>query len=111
MLHAPEAARPTGDVVAAPRAAPHLALPEAGIEPDWVIGTSIGAINAGLIAGNEPKHRLERLREFWSRVTHGPLSQLLGAAPFAGGLASRALTFATGVQGFFELNPWALFGP
>ena len=139
MLHAPEAARLTGDLVAAPRAAPHLALPagigqivlvlqgggalgayqagvyqalhEAGIEPDWVIGTSIGAINAGLIAGNEPEHRLERLREFWSRVTHGPLSQLLGAAPFAGGLASRALTFATGVQGFFELNPWALFGP
>ena len=25
---------------------------EAGIEPDWVIGTSIGAINAALIAGN-----------------------------------------------------------
>ena len=28
------------------------ALHEAGIEPDWVIGTSIGAINAALIAGN-----------------------------------------------------------
>ncbi len=30
------------------------ALHEAGIEPDWVIGTSIGAINAALIAGNPP---------------------------------------------------------
>src|SRR5262245_56990012 len=30
------------------------ALHEAGIEPDWIIGTSIGAINAGIIAGNEP---------------------------------------------------------
>ena len=30
----------------------YQALTEAGIEPDWVIGTSIGAINAGLIAGN-----------------------------------------------------------
>src|SRR5450631_1508278 len=44
------------------------AMHEAGIEPDWVIGTSIGAINAGLIAGNKPENRLERLREFWKRV-------------------------------------------
>ena len=27
------------------------ALAEAGVEPDWVVGTSIGAINAGIIAG------------------------------------------------------------
>jgi NTE family protein len=31
------------------------AMHEAGIEPDWVIGTSIGAINAALIAGNRPE--------------------------------------------------------
>ena len=43
----------------------YQALHEAGIEPDWIIGTSIGAINAGLIAGNEPQCRLERLHEFW----------------------------------------------
>src|SRR5450631_2317683 len=30
----------------------YQALHEAGIEPDWVIGTSSGAINAGIIAGN-----------------------------------------------------------
>jgi NTE family protein len=30
------------------------ALHEAGIEPDWVIGTSSGAINAGIIAGSPP---------------------------------------------------------
>jgi NTE family protein len=29
-----------------------------------VIGTSIGAINASLIAGNAPEDRMERLREF-----------------------------------------------
>ena len=38
----------------------YQALHEAGIEPDWVIGTSIGAINAALIAGNAPGRRLER---------------------------------------------------
>ena len=48
----------------------YQALHEAGVEPDWIIGTSIGAINAGLIAGNEPQSRLQRLREFWSRVEH-----------------------------------------
>src|SRR5207253_7978270 len=44
------------------------ALHEAGLEPDWVIGTSIGAINGALIAANEPQARLERLREFWARI-------------------------------------------
>ena len=30
------------------------ALHDAGVEPDWVIGTSIGAINGAIIAGNPP---------------------------------------------------------
>jgi NTE family protein len=46
----------------------YQALHEAGIEPDWVIGTSIGAINGALIAGNPPDRRLEALHEFWGRV-------------------------------------------
>jgi len=33
----------------------YQALHEAAIEPDWIIGTSIGAINASLIAGNSPQ--------------------------------------------------------
>src|SRR3954471_23339350 len=40
-------------------------LADAGIEPDWVAGISIGAINAALIAGNAPAQRIDRLREFW----------------------------------------------
>src|SRR5215469_15463049 len=46
----------------------YQALHEAGIEPDWVIGTSIGAINGAIIAGNAPGQRLEGLREFWNRL-------------------------------------------
>src|SRR5258706_7160854 len=53
------------------------ALHEAGIEPDWVIGTSIGAINAALIAGNAPENRLDRLRAFWSRVEQQSGNDLL----------------------------------
>ncbi|KTD36251.1 patatin-like phospholipase [Legionella nautarum] len=37
--------------------------------PNWVAGTSIGAINAAIIAGNEPKNRLPRLKQFWDAVT------------------------------------------
>ena len=35
----------------------YQALHETGIEPDWVIGTSIGAINAALICGNQRASR------------------------------------------------------
>jgi NTE family protein len=48
------------------------ALHEAGIEPNWVIGTSIGAINAGIIAGNPTDKRLDQLREFWSTMEYKP---------------------------------------
>lgn len=41
------------------------ALHERNITPDWVIGTSIGAINGGIIAGNPPELRLQKLQEFW----------------------------------------------
>jgi len=44
-------------------------LADAGIQPDWVAGISIGAINAAIIAGNEPAQRVARLREFWTTVS------------------------------------------
>ena len=47
------------------------ALAEADVALDWVLGTSIGAINAALYAGNPPAQRVRRMREFWRRVaTH-----------------------------------------
>lgn len=36
--------------------------------PDWVIGTSIGAINAAIIVGNEPHLRVQKLKEFWETI-------------------------------------------
>ena len=47
-----------GGALGAYQAGVYQALHEAGIEPDWIIGTSIGAINASLIAGNAPQDRL-----------------------------------------------------
>ena len=43
-----------GGALGAYQAGVYQALHEAGIEPDWIIGTSIGAINAALIAGKIP---------------------------------------------------------
>jgi NTE family protein len=33
--------------------------------PDWLAGSSAGAVNSALIAGNAPDDRVERLRSFW----------------------------------------------
>lgn len=49
------------------------ALSEYQVAPCWVAGVSIGAINAALIAGNEPGRRTMRLQEFWRRVTANAL--------------------------------------
>jgi NTE family protein len=99
-----------GGALGAYQAGVYQALQEVGIEPDWVIGTSIGAINASLIAGNPPEMRLERLREFWDRVRHSPFAQMLGTAPFLGPWAANAVTISAGVRGFFEPNLWAFAG-
>ena len=99
-----------GGALGAYQAGVYQALQEVGVEPDWVIGTSIGAINASLIAGNPPEMRLERLREFWDLVRRNPFAQMLGTAPFLGPWAANALTISAGVRGFFEPNPWAFAG-
>ncbi|MGO9816738.1 MAG: DUF3734 domain-containing protein, partial [Acidocella sp.] len=87
----------------------YQALHEAGIEPDWVIGTSIGAINAALIAGNAPADRLERLEAFWHRVEYplpaDTMAVLPGCTPM-----SRLLTMLYGLPAFFEPNPMTLMG-
>ena len=84
------------------------ALHEAGIEPDWVVGTSIGAINGALIAGNAPEHRLERLHQFWALVAKGGVAQFGGDA--SGAWLANLMTVCRGVPGFFAPNMAALFG-
>ncbi|WP_457391627.1 patatin-like phospholipase family protein [Roseateles sp. P5_E1] len=57
------------------------ALEDASLPPDWLVGTSIGAINAALIAGNAPAERLKALRTFWDRVTRPALRHICRPAP------------------------------
>jgi NTE family protein len=88
----------------------YRAMHEAGIEPDWIIGTSIGAINAALIAGNKPENRLAALDAFWKRVEqdktwHGwlPTTQMSQSL-------SIMNTVMSGIPGFFTPNHQALYG-
>jgi len=95
-------------------------LHEAGIEPEWFAGTSIGAIHAAILAGNPPHLRLERLRTFWNRVCEPaglfgwPLDMLARSAAWLppngplrawmGALGAFA-ALAHGQRGFFTPNP------
>lgn len=88
----------------------YQALHEAGIEPDWVIGTSIGAINGALIAGNRPELRMERLKAFWRHVEQqsyagGPLDWL-----GMGNMMANMTTVMRGIPAFFSPNLAALRG-
>jgi NTE family protein len=97
----------------------YQALMESGIEPDWVAGISIGAVNSAIIAGNPPEKSVRRLREFWESITpHSPWDMFgdnLGG--FFGGDASRGAlnhlsassVLMQGVHGFFSPRmpmPW-----
>lgn len=86
------------------------ALHDAGIEPEWVIGTSIGAINGALIAGNKPENRMQRLLSFWEQVEQKPFA---GGAFDAFGMGNTLANMSTvlrGVPSFFTPNPGALRG-
>jgi NTE family protein len=69
-------------------------------QADWVAGVSIGAINAALIVGNPPARRVERLREFWARVSSG----VSGVAPWWDVQRSGFHQFSAAVSASFGVN-------
>jgi NTE family protein len=99
-----------GGALGAYQAGVYQALHEAGIEPDWIIGTSIGAINASLIAGNPPKNRLPMLTAFWERMAYKSVWSGSAAWPQMSQALSYWNTLARGIPGFFEPNPMAFWG-
>ena len=93
-----------GGALGAYQAGVYQALGEANLDPDWVAGISIGAVNAALIAGNSPEHRVEKLRAFWETVSTPPVG-----APYLGfDLRDRRRpTAASSIR----RTPWALSSP
>jgi len=76
-----------------------------GFAPDWVVGFSIGAINAALIAGNPPERRVERLHEFWNRMSGQAPFVLPDAMDFARPMMNKmaaASAMFFGIPGFFS---------
>ena len=94
-----------GGALGAYQAGVYEALGKADLQPDWVAGISIGAINAAIIAGNAPELRLERLHEFWNLVTsQWPLGAKAHSDQLRAmiGDASIGWAVAAGVPGFFS---------
>jgi NTE family protein len=104
-----------GGALGAYQAGVYEGFAEAGIHPDWVAGVSIGAINAALIAGNTVERRLERMQEFWNRVSSG--IPIVPPAAFdlwrlAFNRLSSTATATFGVPGFFYPRlPGPFFAP
>jgi NTE family protein len=101
-----------GGALGAYQAGVYQALHDAGIEPDWVCGVSIGAINSAIIAGNPPDKRLERLRTFWDRITSRKIWHYTPDGDIfrkARNFTSSWMTTTLGQPGFFtphQTNPW-----
>jgi NTE family protein len=102
-----------GVALGAFEAGAYAALEEAGEAlPDWLVGSSIGAVNAAIIAGNPSGRRVERLRRFWESVARDPTpatSFLLGPPP-ADGAWRKAYNEASALQSLLLGRP-GLFRP
>ncbi|RJG20481.1 patatin-like phospholipase family protein [Massilia cavernae] len=94
-----------GGALGAYQAGVFQAMHEHDLAPDWVVGTSIGAINAALIAGNPHEHRVQRLRTFWERISHPDpvdMQRLSDRARRNNIWLSTIDTLVRGVPGFFR---------
>ncbi|WP_193227732.1 patatin-like phospholipase family protein [Aureimonas psammosilenae] len=89
-----------GNALGAFQAGVYEALHEAGLEPDWIVGTSIGAINGALIAGTEPARRVEALRAFWRSPFDGGFGWTFASDTFRRTAAAN-WTVAVGRSGLF----------
>ncbi len=119
-----------GGALGAYQAGVYEGLAHAGIQPNWILGISIGAINASIIAGNPPEKRVERLHEFWHTICRPPslsASVLFNTMSMVGNVAglesiqdiaqnaiiqtfgsySAMMSIMEGQQGFFNPRPMA----
>ncbi|GAC1607242.1 MAG: patatin-like phospholipase family protein [Ramlibacter sp.] len=103
-----------GGALGAYQAGVYAALSETDLQPHWIAGVSIGAINAALIAGNAPKDRVSRLSQFWHLLSSGfgqRMPQNWGDRATLNQWSAFSATLA-GIPGFFRpvLNPALLLG-
>ena len=99
-----------GGALGAYQAGVYEALAKTRLHPDWVVGISIGAINAAIIAGNAPERRVESYAGF-GRISapamgfHAEVVSLFGTRQGARAYAnqvSAAMVASAGTPGFFH---------
>ncbi|HEX8606456.1 MAG TPA: patatin-like phospholipase family protein [Pseudoduganella sp.] len=101
-----------GGALGAYQAGVYEALHEHGLVPDWVVGTSIGAINAALLAGNRHENRVQRIREFWERIAQrDPVNPawMTEAQRRQNIRMSTLQAMVSGIRGFFRPRPFNPF--
>jgi len=95
-----------GGALGAFQAGAYEQLAAQDVEPDWIAGISIGAINAAIIAGNPPgEERMRKLRYFWQKVSGGMPNYWLPNNDHireAAHLAAAGAVAMFGVPGFFR---------
>jgi NTE family protein len=102
-----------GGALGAYQAGVFQAMHEHGLAPDWIVGTSIGAINAAILAGNPQETRLAKLKEFWDGISHRDsydMRQVPDAQRRSNILLQTWDTLLRGVPGFFRprlMSPFA----
>lgn len=105
-----------GNALGAFEAGVYESLHEHDLQPDWIVGASIGAINAALIVGSMPDHRIATLRRFWRPSMLAPMGFDAFWTPSALEASRRttavAWTVAAGRSGIFgpllsSLTPWS----
>ena len=96
-----------GGALGSYQAGVYEALASSEYLPDWVAGISIGAINAAIIAGNAPEHRVQRLHSFWEEITTPTMWASAPAGPLAAWQhrASALTALMFGQPGFFTPRP------
>jgi NTE family protein len=103
-----------GGALGAYQAGVYHALHEHKLAPDWIVGTSIGAINGAILAGNRQEDRLTRLKAFWDRIAQNNginMTHLSDQQRRHNVGLSTFDALLRGIPGFFRprpLNPFAL---
>lgn len=102
-----------GGALGSYQAGVYEALAERGINPTWIAGISIGALNTAIIAGNPPEKRVEKLKAFWDTICESgptdPMENMFSAwTSMFGDAGRKALngmeahkTMLHGQKGFF----------
>lgn len=94
-----------GGALGAYQAGAYEALHAHDVDPQWLAGISIGAINSAIIAGSPREKRVEKLRTFWEMVSSN-LNFDLGKQDTAMRRATNDMAAAAGamfgIPGFFS---------